>query len=51
MGAKLYLPLGDRIELMKVAAEFAPVNQMKPIQFFNAMAAAVAEEPEPEVKQ
>jgi hypothetical protein len=47
MARKLYLPLGDRVELMKSAAEFASVNQMKPIQFYHAMAAAVSEEPEP----
>ncbi|MGA2224573.1 MAG: hypothetical protein ABSH41_09045 [Syntrophobacteraceae bacterium] len=47
MPVKLYVPLGDRIELMKSAAEFASVNQAKPIQLYHQMIEAVSTEPEP----
>lgn len=43
---KRIIDVGDRIELMKLAAEFAPVNQVKPIQFYNQMLDAVSTEPE-----
>jgi hypothetical protein len=42
--------MGDRVELMKLAAEFAAPNQMKPLQFYHQMLAAVSTEPEPEGK-
>ena len=48
---KRLIDVGDRIELMKLAAEFAPANQVKPIQFYNQMLDAVATEPEPEVRE
>jgi len=40
--------MGDRIELMKLAAEFASINQMKPLPFYHQMYDAVSAEPEPE---
>jgi len=43
---KRYVDMGDRIELMKLAAEFAKDYQMKPLQMYHAMMSAVAEEPE-----
>jgi hypothetical protein len=43
---KRYVDMGDRIELMKLAAEFASINQMKPLQFYHQMLDAVATEPE-----
>ena len=45
---KRYVDMGDRIELMKLAAEFAPANQMKPLQFYHQMLVAVATDPERE---
>ena len=48
---KRYVDMGARIELMKLAAEFAPVNQMKPLQFYNQMLGAVSAEPEEEAKK
>ncbi len=46
--AKLYLPLGDRIELAKAAMEFAHLYEFKPVQLYDSMVAAVTGEPEPE---
>ncbi len=48
---KRIIDVGDRIEIMKLAAEFASINQMKPIQFYNQMLDAVSTEPEPEGKE
>lgn len=45
---KRYIDMGDRIELMKLAAEFAKDYQQKPLQMYHAMCEAVATEPEPE---
>jgi hypothetical protein len=45
---KLYVPLGDRIELAKAAMEFAAGNTMKPLQLYHQMLEAVAGEPEKE---
>ncbi len=45
---KRLIDVGDRIELMKLAAEFASINQVKPIQFYNQMLAAISSEPENE---
>ncbi|MGA3113501.1 MAG: hypothetical protein ABSF90_03605 [Syntrophobacteraceae bacterium] len=41
-----YIDMGDRIELAKGAMEFAHLYGFKPVQLYNAMLAAVAEEPE-----
>jgi hypothetical protein len=41
-----YVDMGDRIELMKLAAEFAIAYQMRPVQMYHAMFEAVAEEAE-----
>lgn len=43
--------MGDRIELMKLAAEFAKDYQMKPLQMYHSMLGAVAVEPEEEAKE
>ena len=43
---KLYVPLGDRIELAKTAMEFADKYMMKPTQLYFEMLEAVAQEPE-----
>ncbi|MGA2401444.1 MAG: hypothetical protein ABSG91_07030 [Syntrophobacteraceae bacterium] len=43
---KRYVDMGDRVELMKLAAEFAQDYQMKPLQMYHAMLAAVTEEPD-----
>lgn len=45
---KIYVPLGDRIELAKAAMEFADKYQMKPQQLYFGMLEAVASEPEME---
>lgn len=44
--SKIYVPLGDRIELAKSAIEFAHLYQQKPQQLYFGMLEAVAEEPE-----
>ncbi len=46
--ADRYIDMGDRIELMKLAAEFAQDYQMKPLQMYNSMLAAVVTEREEE---
>ncbi len=48
---KLYLPLGDRIELAKAAMEFADKYGFKPVQLYDAMVEAVTEEPEKESRK
>ena len=45
---KRYIDVGDRIEIMKLAAEFAPANQMRPLQFYQQMLSAISTEPEDE---
>ncbi|MGA2223570.1 MAG: hypothetical protein ABSH41_03905 [Syntrophobacteraceae bacterium] len=45
---KIYVPLGDRIELAKWAMEFAGQYSMKPPQLYHSMMEAVATEPEVE---
>ncbi len=45
---KRYVDMGDRIELMKLAAEFAKDYQMKPLAMYHAMLEAVTVEPDPE---
>jgi len=45
---KRCIDMGDRIELMKLAAEFAKDYQMKPVQMYHMMVEAVAAEPETE---
>jgi hypothetical protein len=44
---KRIIDMGDRIELMKLAAEFAKDYQMKPLQMYHSMLAAVTTEPDP----
>lgn len=51
MSPKRYVDMGDRIELMKAAVEFAKDYQMKPLQLYHAMAEAVSAEPEEEAKE
>ena len=43
--AKLYLPLGDRIELAKAAMEFAHFYGATPHMLYHGMVEAVTEEP------
>jgi hypothetical protein len=45
---KIYVPLGDRIELAKAAMEFAGNYSMKPQQLYHSILEAVATEPERE---
>jgi hypothetical protein len=44
--SKIYVPLGDRIELAKHAMEFAHLYSQRPMHLYSSMLEVVAEEPE-----
>lgn len=48
---KRLIDVGDRIELMKLAAEFAPANSTPYLVMYRAMLNAVSTEPEVEDEQ